>query len=774
MNNFKRPEQSGNWTTSALRVLKERYLLPDESPEDMCWRVALAIAEAERNWGADDEQIYEIAPKFYGLMVEGLFLPNSPTLMNAGTDNRHQYSACYVLPVDEASAFNTLKRAAEIHRSGGGTGFSFSCFRPKGGEGRERSAGPVLYMHAFDAETEVIKQEGVQRGANMGILRVDHPDILEFIECKLDGGLNNFNISVAITQKFMEAYENNQEYDLVDPMSAEPIDKNLRAEEVFAKIVDAAWKSGDPGLIFIDRINAGPANPTPELGAIEATNPCGEQPLFPNESCNLGSINLAKFYLHNSSTSVHDHIDWIKLENVVRLAVRFLDNVIEVNPYPFADIAEMVHRNRRIGLGVMGWADLLFKLGIPYNSESAIELATEIMGFINETGHQESARLAEDRGAFPNWTQSIYKDDPPLRNATITTIAPTGSLSIIAGCSSGIEPVFALAFSHVVGERGLSFVNPVFERTALDLGFHSEDLMEEVVRRGSVARLMRVPKEIRRIFVTAHQIEPEWHIKMQASFQRHTDNAVSKTINLPHSATRSDVASAYLLAYELGCLGITVYRDRSKTMQVLYKGSGDIPYEDEGSVEADRVIISIKDTPSVIRGRKRYKDIEPDEVSLINRPDKLGAIVYRKATPLGTAFVTVSETRDDQPFEVFITVGKAGSERSAAAEAMGRLMSFVLRLRTLGSRKDRLKEMADQLKGIGGGRPLGFGSGRVHSLPDAISQVLEEHLGEKKASMGPYQPPLFGFGDMCPKCGQATLISEEGCRKCISCSYSDC
>ena len=465
-----RPSKVGKWTEQALRVLRERYLSREgdhvrETPEEMCWRVASAIAQGEMLWGKSPAVVHEIANAFYDLMVDGKFLPNSPTLMNAGRGNHLQYSACYVLPVGDSmeEIFDAVKAAAIIHKSGGGTGFAFSRLRQQdavvsstGG----KASGPVSFLRVFNAATEAVKQGGTRRGANMGILRVDHPDILEFIECKLDGGITNFNISVAATDRFMEALERGEEYELIAPHSGEVVGR-LQAREVFERIVRAAWRTGDPGMVFIDRINQSPANPTPEVGMVEATNPCGEQPLLPNEACNLGSINVAMFAKREPNGEWT--IDWPELERVVRLSVRFLDDVIEVNPYPLPEIDETVKANRRIGLGVMGWADLLFRMGVPYDSQPALDLGERLMTFIEEKAHDQSGKLAEERGPFPNWSRSIYRDGRPLRNSTVTTIAPTGTISMIAGCSSGVEPAFALAFEHRVksaaGERVLAFVD---------------------------------------------------------------------------------------------------------------------------------------------------------------------------------------------------------------------------------------------------------------------------------------------------------------------------
>src|SRR5205809_4336084 len=674
--------------------------------------------------------------------------------MDAGKGNGLQYSACYVLPVGDSmeEIFDSVKAAAIIHKSGGGTGFAFSRLRPKddivastGG----RASGPISFLRVFNSATEAVKQGGTRRGANMGILRVDHPDILEFIECKLDGGITNFNISVAATDKFMDALAAGTEYDLVNP-HAGAVTGRLSAKEVFERIVRAAWRTGDPGMIFIDRINASPANPTPEIGMVEATNPCGEQPLLPNEACNLGSLNVSKFARRGEEGDWS--IDWDEMERVVRLAVRFLDDVIEMNPYPLPEIDATVKSNRRIGLGLMGWADLLFTMGIPYDSQEAIDLADRLMAFVKEKSHDQSAKLAEERGPFPNWSQSIYKNDRQHRNSTVTTIAPTGTISMIAGCSSGIEPIFALAFEHRVkqpdGERVLTFVNETFERIAKEQGFYSDALMRAIAKRGALHDIPGVPEDARRIFRTSHEIGYEWHVRHQAAFQRYTDNGVSKTINLPHGASEEDVARAYLLAWELGCLGITVFRDGCKGEQVLNVGiKKEVPVPTAA--------------PSVIRPR----------------PHSLKGSTYRTDTPIGTAFITVNETPDDDPFEVFVQVGKGGSDTMAVAEALGRLISLVLRLPSPLSAQRRLEEVISQLSRIGGGQPTGFGPAKILSLPDALARTLAEHIGQVKPLTD--QPVVDGngrkqIGDLCKECGQATFIYEEGCKKCLSCGFNEC
>src|SRR3989442_1027928 len=757
-----RPAKVGKWSEPALRVLRERYLMREggevvETPEEMCWRVALSIAAGEARYGRSDAAVREVAAAFYDIMIEGYYLPNSPTLMNAGKGNGLQYSACYVLPVGDSmeEIFDSVKAAAIIHKSGGGTGFAFSRLRPKddivastGG----RASGPVSFLKVFNSATEAVKQGGTRRGANMGILRVDHPDILEFIDCKLDGGITNFNISVAATDRFMDALASGGEYDLINPHTG-AVTARLSAKEVFDRMVRAAWRTGARGMVFIDRINASPANPTPDIGVVEATNPCGEQPLLPNEACNLGSLNVSKFA--RRSDQGEWSVDWDEMERVVRLAVRFLDDVIEMNPYPLPQIDATVKANRRIGLGIMGWADLLFMMGIPYDSQEAIDLGDQLMAFIKEKSHDQSAKLAEERGPFPHWDHSIYKNQRPMRNSTVTTIAPTGTISMIAGCSSGVEPIFALAFEHRVkqpdGERVLTFVNETFERIAKDQGFYSDALMQEIVKHGSLHGIRGLPERASEVFKTSHEIGFEWHVRHQAAFQRSTDNGVSKTINLPNNATEEDVARAYRLAWELGCLGITVFRDGCKGEQVLNVGVS-------------------KKSKSAAPAMAGQAVIKP-------RPRSLKGSTYRTQTPIGTAWITITETEEHEPFEVFVQVGKGGSDTMAVAEALGRLISLILRLPSPLSAQRRLEEVISQLSRIGGGHPAGFGPTKILSLPDALSRTLAEHIGEVKPGLEAPAVTVEArkqIGDLCKECGQATFIYEEGCKKCLSCGFNEC
>lgn len=591
-------------TRNALKVLEKRYLKRDkngnciETPQDMFRRVADTIASGDLEFGKTSQNVQNLSDRFYNAITHRYFMPNSPTLMNAGRD-LGQLAACFVLPIDDSleSIFETIKNTALIHQSGGGTGFSFSRLRPKNSVVRSTmgvSSGPVSFMEVFNAATEAVKQGGTRRGANMGILRVDHPDIIEFINCKSDNNkLNNFNISVAITDKFMEAYLNGKDYDLINPQNNEAVGR-MDAGAVFDLIIDSAWKNGEPGIVFIDKMNKD--NPTPQIEKIESTNPCGEVPLLPYEACNLGSINLGLMVKEQDGEFV---VDWDLLENTVRTAMRFLDNVIVVNNYPLPQISEMVQNNRKIGLGVMGWADMLMQMGIAYNSEEGTSLATDVMSFIDYVSKTESVELAKERGCFNNFKGSVYEDSNyfskkfagktshkvndkmwaqldkdvqkyGLRNATTTCIAPTGTISMIAGASGGIEPLFGLVFSRLIMDgTELLEVNPVFEKYMKTHGLYTEDLMNKIAKCGSVAHIEELPDEVKRIFVTAHDISPYWHVKMQAAFQQFTDNAVSKTVNFIESATREDIKKTYILAYKNNLKGITVYRNNSRQFQPM-------------------------------------------------------------------------------------------------------------------------------------------------------------------------------------------------------------
>ncbi len=589
---------------NALRILESRYLQKDENgkiietPTQLFQRVAHNIAEAEKiyNPSISDDDLFKVEEDFFKIMARLEFLPNSPTLMNAGNPLQ-QLSACFVIEVNDSidSIFESLKNTAKIHQSGGGTGFDFSNLRPKNDIVKSTAgiaSGPISFMEIFDKATEVVKQGGKRRGANMGILRVDHPDILDFITSKMDQKrLQNFNISVAVTNDFMEAVLKDKEYELINPRNNQPV-KKLKAKDIFDTICKIAWETGDPGLIFLDEINNEKGNPTPSLGRIKATNPCGEVPLLSYESCNLGSINLVKMLKETKANKFE--IDWEKLERTIKIAVRFLDNVVDMNRYPLPEIEKMSRGNRRIGLGVMGFADMLIKIEISYDSDKAVKLAGKLMKFIDEKADYYSQQLAKERGVFPNYRDSIfYKKKIKMRNCATTTIAPTGTIGLIAGVSQGIEPIFAIAYERYsyIGRESdkpvkLIEVNPLFEEIAKREKFYSKELMQKVLQNGSVRGLKEVPLKWQKIFATAHDISPEYHLRMQAAFQKYTDNGVSKTVNLPHSATVEDVKNIYLLAYKLKCKGITIFRSGSKQMQILNIGvkNEETKQEDEKSL----------------------------------------------------------------------------------------------------------------------------------------------------------------------------------------------
>ena len=737
---------------NALAVLERRYLARDETgelterPQDMFRRVAKNIASAESNYGMNKKDIKKIENQFYNLMVSLDFLPNSPTLMNAGRDIQ-QLSACFVLPVGDSmeSIFDTLKNAALIHKSGGGTGFSFSRLRPKNDfvmSTRGVSSGPISFMKVFNAATEAIKQGGTRRGANMGILRVDHPDIEEFISCKEDlSVMTNFNISVAVTDKFMKAVKAEGEYDLVNPHSGKK-QGTLNAAEIFDKISAGAWKTGDPGMVFIDKLNKD--NPTPKVGEIESTNPCGEQPLLPYESCNLGSINL-------SNMMIDGEVNWDRLGEVVDLAVRFLDDVIDMNKYPLAEIEEMTKGNRKIGLGIMGWADMLLRMGIPYESADSHKLAKKIMKFIQETGRKASQELAKERGEFPNYPESIYKDSEPVRNATITTIAPTGTISMIADCSSGIEPIYSIAYVKTVMDNdALHYVHPLFEEICTERGIYTDELKEAVVESGSVSEILGFPADLKELFMTAHEVTPEGHVYMQAAFQKHTDNAVSKTVNLNNDATKEDIAKIYVMAYGSGCRGITVYRDGCRGLQVLESGT-----KKESAAESLAVQTKLFDVQVDANGKLKPRP----------RPMMTQGATHRMTTGCGYLYVTINEDEKDL-FEIFARMGKTGGCAASMTEAISRLTSLALR-----SGIDT-NSIINQLKGIRCPERT-LDQDKILSCSDAIGKSIEKHLSMKGKTTGNMAKIDHGFRPECPECG-SPIEFIEGCLTCKSCGFSKC
>ncbi|MEW5874547.1 MAG: vitamin B12-dependent ribonucleotide reductase [Candidatus Zixiibacteriota bacterium] len=778
---------------NALRVLERRYLIKDadgrvaETPAELFHRVANAIAAPDANYGASPEQVAETASHFYHAMVDREFTPNSPTLMNAGRP-LGQLSACFVLPVGDSmeDIFETIKNAALIHKSGGGTGFAFSRLRPRNSVVASTSgvaSGPVSFMKVFNAATEAVKQGGTRRGANMGILRVDHPDIEEFISCKDDlTQVTNFNISVAITDEFMQAVEAGATYPLYDPRTRRPAEKDgvvqrLDARKVFTSIIEHAWNTGEPGVVFIDRINQG--NPTHRVEEIEATNPCGEQPLPPYDSCNLASINLG-MVVKEELPATYDRrhpetgVDWDRLTRLVKLGVHFLDNVIDANKYPIPEITEQTRRNRRIGLGVMGWADMLVQLGVRYDSEEAFELGDKVMHHIQSQARIFSSELATKRGKFPNWDGSVYKDEGvAMRNATVTTVAPTGTISIIAGCSSGIEPYYAISFVRNVMEgTRLVDVNPFFEAVAKERGFYSPELMEKIANSNSIQEMEEIPSDVREVFITAADVAPDAHIRMQAVFQKHCDSAVSKTINMPTAATTEEVQTAYWQAYRLGCKGVTIYRDGSRPGQVLSTGATPETARSTDAIgafskltagkamsapEAVAPVAPPKPKPAPARKTDDTDIVVPDE-----RPEVLQGITEKIKTGYGNLYVTVNMV-NGKPFEVFASIGKSGYSTMADTEAICRLISLALRARI------PVAQIVRQLQGIGGSQPIFERGGVISSIPDAIAKVLNNHFGNGNRINR--QPDIAT--EHCPDCG-GLLAHEDGCVLCRGCGYSQC
>ena len=826
-----RPVAPAALSKNARIVLEKRYLVkdktgaPTEQPEELFWRVSTVVAEADRRYGASEGAAGAVADEFYRLMTERRFEPNSPTLMNAGRP-LGQLSACFVLPVDDSLSngqtgiYDTLRSMALIHQSGGGTGFSFSRLRPKGSMVRSTTgvaSGPISFMKLYDASTDAVKQGGTRRGANMGILRVDHPDIMDFIACKEDlTQIVNFNISVAVTAQFMQALRAGESYDLVDPVTKH-VTGQLDATMVWDRMIEGAWRTGEPGCFYIDEANR--FNPVPHLGLYEATNPCGEQPLLPYDVCNLGSINVG-YYV------VDGRMDWDAFKRDIHLSTHFLDNIIDVNKYPLPEIDSLSKRIRRIGLGIMGFADMLVRLGIPYDSPEGVEMGRKVMEFLDVESKRESERLANERGPFPEWARSIWGPDETcardangqrvrpmqmLRNCNVTTVAPTGTISIIAGCSSGLEPLFAVAFMRNQAGVMMPDVNEDFLEIAKREGWYSDALVEKIARTGSVEH-NEIPMRWQRVFVTANQIAPEWHIKMQAAFQKHCDSAISKTTNFAHTATKEDVRTIYELAYELGCKGVTVYRDGSRDNQVLSTGATEHATSvRDGSSDSKRELGELHGTlaesnAEIERLKRALYESEAENLqrrAKRSRPDKLRSTSIRKETPLGVMFVHITEDDRGQPFEVFVTLGKAGGAAMADAEAVGRLISLALRSGI------PLMQIHRQLRGISSDRAVGLGPNKVLSMPDAIGLALEEWFRDKQgvqqellsdhtSGIGGSVPSLEqitasgppanqiqmtfesangggseSFIGTCPDCG-SQLEFAEGCVKCHVCGFSEC
>ncbi len=849
-------------TDNARQVLVRRYVRrednggPAESIEEMFWRVAYHVAHVEEAWGGN---VDERARQYYYLLTSKSFFPNSPTFTGAGTP-LGQLAACFVLPISDdmgrktSGIFQTLRDAALIQQTGGGNGFSFSRLRPKGSlvkTSAGQATGPVGFLRVYDHAFGEVAQGGSRRGANMAVLRVDHPDVEEFITCKTDeNSITNFNISVGITDAFMKAVEMDEEWELVFPDVTSPlyrgfdgtieqaraagvplkVYRTIKARDLFTKIVQQAHHNGEPGMLFLDAANR--SNPVPHLYQLEATNPCGEQWLGPYENCCLGSVNLA------TCAGPGNSVDWDKVQRDVVLSTRFLDDVVDANKYvpAVAALKEAAHRARRIGLGIMGLGDLMYHCGVRYGSAQGQEFAAQVMEFVRYHAMLTSVSLAEERGAFPAITGSIYdpgnlKWTPPtplvppdhefgrppvdwdlvvtgirkhgIRNAAQTTVAPTGTIATVAGCEGyGCEPVFALGYFRHVNDNGkdlrLTYASPLFERALENAGVDPDKrqaIFEEVMEQGTCQGLQDVPDEIRDVFVVSGDISADEHVRMQAAMQAFVDNSLSKTINFPNEASEEDVATAYLLAWKLGCKGITVYVTGSREKVVL---------ETRSTAEKKQPKPAEEPAPSVIDQLPIWHDLKKP------RPRYLTGYTYSIETPLGKAFVTINENGGNQPFEMFVNTAKAGSETAAVSEALGRLVSYILRLASPVEPAMRLQEAYRQLAGIGGGRSLGFGPNRVRSLPDGLSQVLEDYLRQRKERVqsnknhnepaeptsdpaseisgptlvhtnltltpapAPRDQPLLKIGDLCPECGMAAVVNEEGCRKCYACGYSEC
>lgn len=767
-------------TPEAITILESRYLLKDkegnivETPEQMCLRLAREAARAGVRYEGTRETEDERVRLFYWLLVDGLFSPNSPTWMNAGTANS-QNAACFVLPVEDSlpQIFDAVRGAALIHQSGGGTGFDFSSLRPKGDVVRSTggvASGPVSFMSVFNAATETIKQGGKRRGANIGILRVDHPDIESFITCKEDNAaLSNFNISVGITDRFMQAVEDNAEYELTNPRSKKAVGTR-RAGDIFTKIVNHAWRNGEPGVVFLDRLEEG--NPTPALGRITATNPCGEQPLLPYEACHLGSVNLQRMYreeplldehvlselslsgsfaevCHNVLAAEMRHINWELLRTAVHGALDFLDSIIDVSEYPLPEISQMVRRTRKIGLGFMGLADLFILLGVAFASEKAELLAELVSRFITHEARLKSQQMAVERGPFPAFAESRYAEmgGPPMRNATVTTVAPTGTISMVANASSGCEPLFGVAFTkqNVLGGKSLTQVNSLFLADARKRGIYSEEIMEKIAENGgSLSGISGIPDDMAALYRTALEIPWEWHVRIQAAVQRGIDNAVSKTINLPSNATPDDVRAALILAHRLRCKGITVYRSGSREVEVIAIKAKATAESEAGlsSGAADIAGSGLDDLcgPPTPRGKKPYTVDESlwGRLLPIDRPETLCGITKRIATPSGTLWATLN-LYDQRPFEMFCQIGRAGTDIYAFTESIARLISLALRAGIDPS------EIARQLRGIGGSGQVGFGPNKVLSVPDAIGRMLDQTIQARYAGAEWATPPQRGI-----------------------------
>jgi ribonucleoside-diphosphate reductase alpha chain len=790
---------------NARTVLEKRFLrkgedgLPIETVEEMFWRVACHIAEPESQWSGDVETR---SMQFYDLLASKHFFPNSPTFTGAGTP-LGQLAACFVLPIsddmgrDSAGIFQTLRDAALIQQTGGGNGFSFSNLRHKGSivnTSAGFATGPVGFLRVYDKAFGEIAQGGTRRGANMAVLRVDHPDIRDFVSCKVDENqITNFNISVGLTDEFMKAVKEDSTYDLVAPHTGELVE-TVDAREIFDLIVHYAWHNGEPGVLFLDSANR--TNPVPHLYKLEATNPCGEQWLGPYENCCLGSINLSQ---HCAPSG---RVDWEKLRQTVELSTRFLENVVAANAYVPAvpQLKEAAHQARRIGLGIMGLADLMYHVGVAYDTAEGRDLAAQLMEFIGYHAYRTSIELAEERGPFPVITDSIYDPDnmtwePPqtiedfaqdfnrpvvdwdtvvvgikkhgIRNAALTTIAPTGTLATVAGCEGyGCEPVFALAYYRHVNDQGedlkLAYISSSFEQELIRADFDDDvrdEIIQKVMESGSCQGVTELSSAMRNVYKVSQDISVDGHVRMQAALQAFVDNSLSKTCNFPADARESDVADAFIQAWELGCKGLTVYVTGSRHKVVL----------ETESTAMERFL----DEPTATQLEIWQEGKKP-------RPHKLDGATYQISTPLGKAFVTINHNGNGQPFEVFITTAKAGSETAAVSEALGRLSSYILRVASPLSPRDRMAEIVRQLAGIGGGHPTGFGPNRVLSLPDGLARALAAYLGETPAI-------LFGaeqiesesqismqVGDLCPECGAPALVNEEGCRKCYSCGFSEC